>query len=35
VDEESGEVDEDGEAGLLPVDQLICPMAAHGGAIFT
>lgn len=31
-DEEENEVI---EAGLMPVDQLICPVAAHGGAIFT
>jgi len=29
------EEDEAIEAGLVPVDQLICPVAAHGGAIFT
>jgi hypothetical protein len=39
VDEEIDDSDEeavqDGEAGLLPVDKLICPIAAHGGGIFT
>ena len=36
-DEEDAEdeADEDIETGLLPVDQLICPVAAHGGGIFT
>lgn len=33
--EDGEEIDESLEAGLLPVDQLICPVAAHGGAIFT
>lgn len=28
------EADESIEMGLLPVDQLICPVAAHGGEIF-
>lgn len=43
VDEDPDEDDDevldedlqDAEAGLLAVDQLICPMAAHGGDIYT
>lgn len=35
ADEDEDEEDEDSEAGLLPVDQLLCPVAAHGGTLFT
>lgn len=39
VDEEADEGDdeatEDADERLVPVDQLVCPLAAHGGAIFT
>lgn len=38
IDQDDREIDEaegDGDAGLAEVDQLICPVAAHGGAIYT
>jgi hypothetical protein len=37
-DEEEEDVEKEndnGEACLIPVDQLICPLAAHGGGIFS
>ena len=33
-DEESEDNDETPDIGLVPVDRLICPLAAHGGGIF-
>ena len=35
ADESEDDDAEDGETGLLPVDQLLCPVAAHGGTLFT
>ena len=34
VDADSDELMEGSDAGLVPIDQLVCPLAAHGGAIF-
>jgi len=34
-DEDAGERGANVDAGLQPVDKLVCPFAAHGGGIFT